>query len=251
MHLVSDCVIKLGIKTVFFDMDGTLVYVPPSLEWHGLIGAYTPNTLSKVYRKLGLSFSPDKIFTANEKVEERWFKKCAEYTFRTQNAFMDYHYELLKGLGVKDNLEILSKKAYNCWVNREEAGERLYPDVMKVLRELGERNIALGVLSSRFVKLSMKSLENHNIDGFFRVVIGPQMAGAPHSKRSPEMWRFALKEVNCESDEVLHVDDDYETGILGAKQAGIQPVLIDRKDVHSSSDDCIVIHELSEIPRLL
>jgi FMN phosphatase YigB (HAD superfamily) len=81
-------------------------------------------------------------------------------------------------------------------------------------------------------------------------VICPQTASAPRGKESPEMWQYALNKIGVKPNETIHVDDKYEQ-ILGAKQAGIRPVLIDRKGIYSSITDCIVIHDLTDILKML
>jgi len=138
------------------------------------------------------------------------------------------------------------------WENfPEEADEKLYPEVRSVLETLREEGITLAVLSNRLIDSSLKSLEKHDIRGYFQSVIGPQIAGAPKGKLSLEMWRYALNRVGAGPNEVLHIDNDYETGIMGAKKAGIRPILLDRKGKHTSIIDCTIIHNLDEIPELL
>jgi len=66
------------------------------------------------------------------------------------------------------------------------------------------------------------------------------------------MWQFALSKVNAKPYEVLHVDDDCETGIIGAKKkAGMRPFFIDQKGKHTSVTDCPVIRNLTEIFELV
>ena len=74
----------------------------------------------------------------------------------------------------------------------------------------------MAVLSNRLLTFSLKSLEKHNIRGYFRYVICPQTAGAPKGKESPEMWQYALNRIGVKPNQTLHVDDKYEQ-ILGAK----------------------------------
>lgn len=230
------------IKAIFFDMDGTLVHIPMSQE----------QFLMNTYQKLGLHFTLEQITVANKKMEKWLNEKFSDYTQRTREAFIESDYRRLKILGAKGDLQGLSKRIQDYWENfPEEANEKIYPEVKSVLKTLREKEIILGVLSNRLLITSLKSLEKHSIKEFFQCVVSPQKAGAPKAKKSPEMWKFALNRVGCKPSEVLHVDNEYENGIIEAKRAGIQPVLIDRKRLHSSFTDCIVIHDLTEILELL
>lgn len=232
----------MDIKAIFFDMDGTLVYIPIS----------STQFLMNIYRKLGLHFTLEQISDAREKSEKWWNEIFSDYTLWTREAFVQYNYRLLKALEAKGDLQGLSERVQCYWENLpEEADEKLYPEVKSVLRALREKGIILGVLSNRLLTLSLKSLEKHTIRGCFQCVISPQIAGAPRGKMSLEMRQLALNEVGCKPDEVLHIDNDYETGIVGAKKAGIRPVLIDRKGRYPTIADCSVIYDLTEILELL
>ena len=145
-------------------------------------------------------------------------------------------------------MDRLAERVQEYWENLpEETNEQLYPEVKNVLKTLTTKGIILGVVSNRLSGMSEKSLETHSIKRFFHCVIGPKISGAPNGKNSPEMWQFALNTVGCKPEEVLHIDDEDETGIVGAKQAGIQPILLDRKGMYTSYTDCILIHNLTEI----
>ncbi len=232
----------MKIKAIFFDMDGTLVHIPISHE----------QFLSNIYQKLGLHFTIEQIKAVNKKMEKWLNEKFSDWTQRTRTAFIEAGYKRLKSLGAQGDLQGLSEKIQDHWENfPEESNEQIYPEVKRVLKTLREKEIILGILSNRNIVHSLKSLEKHSIKDFFQCVVSPQIAGAPKAKNGPEMWKFALNKVECKPSEVVHVDDDYETGILGAIRVGIQPVLIDRIGVHSSNSDCIVIHNLTEILELL
>lgn len=81
-------------------------------------------------------------------------------------------------------------------------------------------------------------------------MISPQTANAPKAKNSPEMWQFALKQIGFVPDEALHVDNDYETGILRAREVGLRAVLINRTNMDSTLD-CRVIHSLCEVVKII
>ena len=232
----------MDVKAIFFDMDGTLVHIPVSIA----------QFLHNVYEKLGLDFGPDRISLAREQVNRWWNEEFPDYTLWTREAFMESNYRILKAVGARGDLRRLSEEVQSYWDNLpEEAGEELYGEVKNVLRELGEKGVILGVLSNRISDMTLRSLEKHGIREYFQLVVSPQIAGAPKGKKGPEMWRFAIDEVGANPSEVLHVDNDYEDGVVPARKEGIRPVLVDRKGEYARIMDCVVIQDLTGILDLL
>jgi len=172
--------------------------------------------LMNIYQELGLNFSLEQIAVAREKAEKWWSWKFSDYTLRNHEAFVEYNCKLLAALGAKGDLQRLAEKAQSHWENFPEEAD-----------------------------------EKHGIRGYFQSVIGPRIAGAPKGKLSLEMWRYALNRVGAAPNEVFHIDNDYETGIMGAREAGIRPILLDRKDTYTSITDCTIIRDLTEILELL
>ena len=232
----------MGVKAVFFDMDGTLVNIPISIA----------QFLRNAYHDLGLYFTVDQISVAREKVNRWWDEEFSDRTLWTREAFIRSNRRLLETLGASGDLQSLSERVQSYWDNLpEETGEELYPEVISVLEELRDREIILGVLSGRILSMTLRSLEKHAIREYFQHVISPQIAGASKGKRSPEMWRFALDKVGARPREVLHVDNDYEVGVTSPRRAGIRLVLVDRKGVYTHITDCHVIQDLTGIFDLL
>ena len=70
-------------------------------------------------------------------------------------------------------------------------------------------------------------------------------------KPEPQVFLTALKYAGVESSEAIHVGDQYELDVIGARGVGITPVLLDRYDVYPEIRDCRRIKQLSELYQYL
>jgi putative hydrolase of the HAD superfamily len=102
----------------------------------------------------------------------------------------------------------------------------LYPEVFDVLQALHPR-FQLAVISNFDGRLRF-ILEHLGISKFFggRVFISSELgADKPH----PEIYRRALKSIQVEPNEVMHVGDDPERDWSGAAAAGLSIFRLDRR----------------------
>jgi putative hydrolase of the HAD superfamily len=74
-------------------------------------------------------------------------------------------------------------------------------------------------------------------------------AGA--AKPAREIFAHALARTGTSADEALHVGDSYEADVLGARQAGLMPVLIDRTGKYAAPDGYTAIESLADLAALV
>ncbi len=125
----------------------------------------------------------------------------------------------------------------------------LYPDVLPVLGTLQARGLTLGVISDWGMNLAL-ILQHHDLTRYFDfAVISAQIRRA---KPDPELFLTALRRADAIPDYTLHIGDSYVLDVLGARAAGITPILLDRRNQHDPAQfDCIVVHDLFEMLDLL
>jgi putative hydrolase of the HAD superfamily len=102
---------------------------------------------------------------------------------------------------------------------------RAYAEVAPVLAGLRARGIRLAVVSNWDAALG-EVLGALGLEPFFEVVLASAPEG--RSKPDPELFRRALARVGVEPHEAIHVGDSEEHDVLGARAAGIEPVLLRR-----------------------
>ena len=84
---------------------------------------------------------------------------------------------------------------------------------------------------------------------YLDMVLSSQEIGS--AKPDPLIFIAALKKLNVQAREAIYIGDQYETDVLGARGAGINPILIDRFDLYLQISDCPRIRSLSEVLKYL
>lgn len=120
----------------------------------------------------------------------------------------------------------------------------LYPEVRDCLTRLSQR-FALASLTNGNANVAAIG-----IDHFFKAVISAHAHGV--SKPDPALFHIACRELACAPDEVLHVGDDRDLDIRGARAAGLHQVWMNRtEDVWAGDDAPAVVTNLLELEQWL
>jgi putative hydrolase of the HAD superfamily len=100
-----------------------------------------------------------------------------------------------------------------------------YPDAEPALAALRRRGLRLVAVSNWDCSLP-RVLERCGLGDMLDGTITSAEAGS--RKPDPGIFERALELAGCEPDEALHVGDTAEEDVVGARAAGIRPLLIDR-----------------------
>jgi putative hydrolase of the HAD superfamily len=129
---------------------------------------------------------------------------------------------------------------------REPGVWAVYPDVVPTLEALAERGIPLAVVSNWDSYLP-RLLELQGLSRFFRTV--SVSAIEETGKPGAEIFRRTCERMAVEAGEALHVGDSLRDDFYGARAAGLQAVLLDRRDDHRDVPERIA--SLAELPARL
>ncbi len=88
-------------------------------------------------------------------------------------------------------------------------------------------------------------LEDLGLAPFFEAMTYSFAVGV--EKPHPRIFREALRAMAVEPHRAVHVGDTYEADVVGARNVGIAPFLVDRDGV-SDATDCTVLRSLQELP---
>ncbi len=123
----------------------------------------------------------------------------------------------------------------------------LFDDVLPALEQLRKRSLIVGLISNitQDIKPVLAQLGLINL---IDIVVGPKEAGA--EKPELKIFAYALAQARVEPAEAVHVGDQCHVDVAGARNAGMQPILLDRFHVHADVD-CIRIRTLLELAAVL
>jgi len=123
----------------------------------------------------------------------------------------------------------------------------VYPDARETLTELRARGFRLGVISN-FDSRLRDILSNLSLGSFFEQAAISWEVGA--SKPDSRIFRRALEAMRVSPDRALHVGDSLLGDVEGARNAGLTPILLDRRGIHSGYRGCPVIRDLTGLKDL-
>lgn len=158
----------------------------------------------------------------------------------------DYDRKVFTTLGIPEtkHLDIFSE-IYHFF---EDPGAwQLYPDTLESLEKLKAASFSLGIVSNWNSSLK-KIVDGLSLSGYFDFILSSAEAG--WKKPSPKIFEMALKLAGREASRVVHIGDTYQTDVLGARNAGIRGIMLDRRGGIQHQDH-EVIGDLLEVYPLL
>ena len=222
---------------VFFDIDDTLI------EWT----VSWPDAFTHAAREVGVAVSPDESLAA---------LKTALATFYTDlvrrhaddigdRAFwLAHNGRVLEALGVKQGLRQATERVVDLLTHP--TSRRLFADVPDLLDSLSQSGAKLGIVTGR--PRAEPDLEALGVRSYFHPLI--DAFSARSGKDEGHMFHLAAEAAAAHDAPAWHVGDSYDLDVLGARAAGLRPVLLDRTGAREEVD-CPRIETLRQLPSLL
>lgn len=225
------------IKAVFFDFFNTLVYFDPPREKH----------YADTAAEFGVRISPQAVAAALPEADAWWRSENSRSPIKDReqagkfDAYRGYGLRILKDaentVSPDQALQMLAK-AFALGFNLEN-----FADSLPALQALKVKNIQTGVISNIGEQID-SYLDKAGFTGYITHKVTSFEAG--YDKPQPQIFQLALKKAGVTAAEALFVGDQYDLDVLGARSAGIKPILINR-DGADGKYDCIVINDLSQV----
>ena len=205
-----------SLQAVLFDAGNTLVF--PNSE----------RILEPLQRR-GVVVSDEQLWEV-ERVAKLQLDEAILSSGKVDSHFWETYYQrLLAGVGIEDpglvrELVPQSQRAMN-W-------DRVLPGTAEVLARLGAK-YTLGVISNSDGQIS-QLLESVGLARYFRTIVDSTRVG--HEKPDGRIFAAALADVDTPAERALYVGDVYSIDYLGARNAGMQSVLMDVSGTYAARE---------------
>ncbi|MBI2864447.1 MAG: HAD-IA family hydrolase [Chloroflexi bacterium] len=232
------------VKAIIYDAGLTLIGPDLSIEEvSALICARQGIEADLDAIRRALSAAQEQFISAQREDRHIWAREEA-----IRQLWTDYYATALRQSGVEAPPAMVRRCAeavYDEYAKPEYW--RAYQDVEGTLAEGQQRGYVQGVVSDWGVQLPA-ILHNLGLTRYLDFVVVSSLVGV--AKPNPQIFEFALARARVRPHEALYVGDSYRTDIIGARVAGLAPVLIDRDGLHGGLD-CPVVRSLGEVLNLL
>ncbi len=230
------------IKAVFFDLYNTLAHFhPPRQEIQIAVAkeyalAPTAEGIVKGYAKADayMTYQNSQLHIQRMSAEARL------------DFFAEYQRLIFEGAGI----DIPVAQAKDLWhkVRAVPSVLKAFDDVEPTLATLKERGLTVGLISNIYQDLNV-ICDNMGIAPYLEFKISSKDVGAekPHAP----IFEAALEAAGVLATEAIHVGDQYAGDVIGARNIGIMPVLLDREWLHDEHKDVARIRTLNELLALL
>src|SRR5262245_52248884 len=232
------------IKAIFFDLDGTLRHSVPS----------GGEVFTDYVMTLGLQVNEEARLNALRWEHLYWASSVdlrddlLAHSFDTENFWIGYSQRRLIALGASPEWSVEVAPNVSKHMGEFYKPESVIPeDVRRALPQLKEAGYILGVISNRD-KPFQDVLQDHGIGEFFDFALA---AGEVNVfKPEPGIFEHALRRVNIFPKEASYVGDNYYADVVGARRAGLQPVLYDPIGIFPEPD-CPTIKSFDELNSII
>lgn len=226
------------IKTVCFDFFNTLARYEPTRE----------ETYVAVFKEFDIITDLKQLSKSLPVADKFWREenRRADIEKRTKDEqkifWAQYITLVLKETGAaidsKTALAIMARMQQFKW------DFVLFDDSLNILRTLKDRKIQIGLISNvgKEMEDTYKLLGIHD---FLNFVVTSFEVGC--DKPDPRIFSVAIEKSGVKPGEILYVGDQHDQDVIGSRNAGMNPVLLDRRYWHRDITDCPVISSLNDL----
>ena len=220
------------IRNVFFDVGGTLL----DLEHDHLLDA-----LSSTGEALRGVTSRD--LEAGEEEARAWFIAEMRRAGTPADAWNEFFTRLLRRAGVQAGA--IPSLLEELWRRNVTGGlwHRPVPGAHAAIARLKQAGLRLAVISNAEGRVA-EDLAIAGLASHFETIVDSHKVGV--SKPDPRIFAIALERLGAAAEESVYIGDLYRIDVLGARQAGLRAVLLDRYG-HDPDAPCPRITHLDEL----
>lgn len=224
----------MGLRAVLLDLGGTLIRT-----------AHPAEIIKRILGRHGIERSIDEIALAHKFAEEN--TPTEDYNLTYYDFWIRWNRRIFDRLGVKDEGDFLARVLIDEWWDN--AGLEVYPDAEGALIRLKGSGFKIGVITNAFEKDIEEILKRVEMPIKFDVLVGIDTVKKP--KPSPEIFLHAVKILEVHPNEAVYIGDDLEKDYIGATNAGLRAILVDRNSTYRNRQNIVRVRSLSEALNLI
>jgi putative hydrolase of the HAD superfamily len=229
------------IETVLFDFGGTLFdYYPSNGEIWAQVAAQFGKKISPNDPRL-LQALVEQAVACDRLMLTRSMKLASDIP---EYEWLEFNRITLAAIGINSPDAVLAaQKAFAA----REGSYKIFHDTKETLKDLKRLGKHIGLVSNSTPKGAAGRrpiLQEQGILDYFESIILSSEVGV--AKPDSEIFRIALHVMNLKNpNQVWHVGDSYVADVMGARKAGLIPVLFDPTGLRKP--DCLCIQSLSDV----
>jgi len=231
-------------KAIFFDWFNTVAcYEPPRELLH-----------SRLLEDFDIKISAEDLLPALLTADKYFYSENSHSMVDNRpheeqsKIYFKYGSILLSEIGVRPEEDLVARIIKRWPEIKGKMRFALYDDVLPAVKKLKKRNLILGLITNA-TNRQISICRDLGLEEYLDLTITSEEAGV--EKPDPHIFLMALDRSGVNAADTMHVGDQYEQDVIGAMEAGIKPVLIDRYNLYPDFTDCPRIIGMSEILQLL
>lgn len=152
----------------------------------------------------------------------------------------------LDSFGIVD--ETLSENIARDYIKISPTKQHLFPGTIQLLEYLSAK-YPLSIITNGFEEVQHRKLETAGLGKYFKHIITSDDAG--YKKPDINIFKYAFAITGSSPVESLMIGDDTEVDILGAREAGMDQLLVDHNRVYEPASSTYYVNSLEEIMSLI
>jgi putative hydrolase of the HAD superfamily len=220
-----------GIKAIFFDAGGTLIHLD-SLRIRDLLRD-----------ELRIEISLDGFPRAQSLAMSRVAELVAAGAGSTEELKREFYSTLLPVVGVPEDKLAAAVECVLTLAQSEMLWRKADETTAVALAQLKARGLILGVVSNSDGRIE-SAFEQAGLSSYFDFFIDSFNVGVEKPDR--EIFRKATERGGIAPHEAAYVGDLYSVDVLGARNAGLLPILYDPFELNHGVD-CLRIRSVDEL----
>ena len=218
------------IETVFLDAGGVLMF---------------PNwwRISETLRDHGVEVAPEALAAAEPYAKREIDRPgTIKATNDDRRGWLYFNLILRKAGITPDDATAAALAQLHQYHQSSNLWEYTPADVLPALRQLKALGVQLAIVSNANGTVQQVA-ERLGLTECIGCVLDSAIEGA--EKPDPRFFEIALQRTGADRGSTIHVGDIYEVDVVGARGAGITPVLLDAADLYLDAD-CLRVRTLAE-----